>query len=85
MGTARGVAGILFDVAEGAAEAFSPLKAVLGAISAIYTNYEVSLRPPAQNPSLNNTSAGNRSRQKQDQDPLLSHSCAGGNLRSTCR
>ena len=84
MGTARGVAGILFDVAEGAAEALDPLKAVLGDMSTIYTNYEVSLRLPAQNSSLRNASTGNCSRQKQGQSPLPSHSCAGGNFRSTC-
>jgi len=46
--TALGVGGILFDVAEETAEAFGPLKAALGAISTIYENYEVRLRPFAQ-------------------------------------
>lgn len=45
-GTALGSTGILFNVAQGAAEAFSPLKAVLGVISAIRTNYEVRLLHP---------------------------------------
>jgi len=48
MNTALGVGGILFDVAQEAAEAFGPLKAALGAISTIYEKYEVRLRPFAQ-------------------------------------
>ena len=43
MNTALGVGGILSDVAIEAADAFGPLKATLGAISAIYAHYEVSL------------------------------------------
>ena len=43
MKTALGVGGILADVAIEAADAFGPLKAALGAISAIYANYEVPL------------------------------------------
>ena len=42
----------LFDVAMGAADAFSPLKATLGAISAVYTNYNVRLLPFVSNALL---------------------------------
>ena len=52
--TALGVLGIAFDVAVGASEAFTPLKAVLGVISAIYKNHEVRLPPFAPNPGLTN-------------------------------
>ena len=43
-----GGAAILFEVAKACSEAFVPLKAVLGAISVIYQNYEVRLQPFAQ-------------------------------------
>jgi hypothetical protein len=69
-----------FDVALGAAEAFSPLKAVLGVISAIYKNYEVRLRSFAQNTILMNPSTGNSRRQGKDPTPLLTHSYAGANF-----
>ena len=45
-GTTRGVAKIALNIAGGAAEAFSPLKAVLSVISTVYETYEVRLRPP---------------------------------------
>ena len=38
-------AGVFLDAAQEAVHTFAPLRAVLGAISAIYGNYEVSLRP----------------------------------------
>ena len=41
--TALGVGGILADVATEASDAFGPLKAALGVISAIYAKYEVPL------------------------------------------
>lgn len=41
-------AGVFFDAAQEAAYTFAPLKAVLGAITAIYRNYEVRLRSPTQ-------------------------------------
>ena len=41
--TALGGAAILFGVAKEAAEVFAPLKATLGAVYAIYKNYEVRL------------------------------------------
>lgn len=46
--TAIGGATIALDIASEAAESFGPLKAVLGVITAIYTNYEVRLKPPAR-------------------------------------
>lgn len=49
MKAALGGAGILFDVASAAAEAFGPLKATLSAISTIYEKYEVRLQSFAQN------------------------------------
>lgn len=44
MGVVRGAAAIVIDVALEAAQAFAPLRAVLGAISVMYRNYEVRLR-----------------------------------------
>ena len=46
-----GTAAIALDLAGDAAEAFGPLKAVLGIISTICTHYEVCSQPLAQNPS----------------------------------
>ena len=43
--TVLGAATIALDVASEAAEAFAPLKAVLGVISAVYTQYEVCSQP----------------------------------------
>ena len=42
--TALGVGGILLDIVVEASDAFGPLKATLGVISAIYESYEVCLR-----------------------------------------
>ena len=36
------------DVAKETADEFGPLKIILGAVSAGYTNHEVRSRPPAQ-------------------------------------
>lgn len=44
MQTALGVGAIVLDVAREVADTFGPLKAALGAITAIYENYEVRLR-----------------------------------------
>ena len=54
--------GLLSDSQE-AAEAFGPLRAVLGDMSAIYRNHEVRLRPPARI-LLMIASAGNDRRQE---------------------
>jgi len=45
---------ILVDVAKEDTHGFGPLKAILGAISGIYTDREVRLRPPVQSSSLTN-------------------------------
>jgi len=83
--TALGVGGILFDVAQEAAEAFGPLKAALGAISTIYEKYEVRLRPFTQNTFLTNPSAGNSCRQEKDPRPPLTYNCVGGDFRNTLK
>jgi len=49
---ALGAAPVLVDVAKENTYGFGPLEAILGAISAIYINHEVRLRPPVQNSSL---------------------------------
>ena len=41
MGSVLGTAAMALDVASEAAEAFGPLKAALGVISALYAQYEV--------------------------------------------
>ena len=46
-----GAAAIALDIASEAAEAFGPLKAVLGVISAVYAQYEVCSQPLSRNPS----------------------------------
>ena len=61
-----GGAAIPVDAAREAPEGFGPLKTVLGAISAVYTNYEVRSRPLAQNSSLTNQSAGKCCHQRQN-------------------
>jgi len=50
MDTILGAAAIALDITSEAAEAFGPLKAVLGVISAIYTQYEVCLRKVSKIP-----------------------------------
>ena len=51
MGTVLGTAVMTLDVASEAAEAFGPLKAALGVISAVYTQYEVRSQLHSQKPS----------------------------------
>ena len=63
---AVGTAGIALDVAKGAAEAFGPLKAVLEAVSALYSQYKVCLPPSIGNSLLKFSSSGNCRRQGQD-------------------
>jgi hypothetical protein len=82
MGTALGGATFLLDVAGEAAEAFGPLKAVLGVISTVYEKYEVRLRPGAQNTFLTDPFAGNSCCQAQDSRPLITHSCTGGGFQN---
>ena len=43
--TVLGAAPIVVDVAEESIGGFNPLKAVLGAIATVYTDYEVRLHP----------------------------------------
>ena len=83
MNTTLGVGRILFDVVQEAAEAFGPLKAALGTISAIYEKYEVCLRSFASDNFLTNPPAGNSYRPEKDPRPLLTHSCAGGDFQNT--
>ncbi|KAF9646214.1 hypothetical protein BDM02DRAFT_276880 [Thelephora ganbajun] len=54
------------DVPKEPTGGFSPLKIVLGTISAVYTHYKVRLQPSAQNSSLMNPPVENRRRRKQD-------------------
>ena len=54
------------DAAKEVTEGFGTLKVVLGSIPALYANFEVRLRPLAQNSSLTNASAGNRHHWKQN-------------------
>jgi len=63
MNTALGVGGILSDVAMEASEAFGPLKATLGVISAIYESYEVRLWSFTWNALLMNSCIGDSRRQ----------------------
>jgi len=72
-GPVLGGATILFDITKACAETFVPLKAVLGAISVVYQNYEVRLQPYAQNTSLTNSPAGNSCRQGKDSRPAFTH------------
>ena len=50
--SALGGAAMALDVASEAAEAFGPLKAVLGVITKVYTEYEVCSCPLSRNPFL---------------------------------
>jgi len=85
MDTARGVGGILLDVAMEASDAFGPLKATLGAISAIYASYEVWLPPFTHNAFLTRPWIGNSSRQGKGPEPQLTHSRTGDDIQSTFR
>ena len=71
------------DVATEAADAFGPLKATLGAISAIYANYEVCLQPFVGSTLLTDSCTGNSRRQGKDRKPQLTHNGAGDDIRST--
>ena len=74
---------VLGDAAVKATDGLSPLKTVLGAISAVYADSKVRLRPPVQNPSLTNPSAGNCRRRKQDRRPSLTYSRVGSPFHNT--
>ena len=83
--TALGVGGILADVAMEASDAFGPLKATLGVISAIYAKYEVPLRPFTRNKLLTDRCIGNSRCQGKNPKPQLTHSAAGANIQSAFR
>jgi len=85
MDTALGVGGILSDVAIEAADAFGPLKATLGAISAIYANYEVRLQSLTWNTLLTVSCIGDSSRRGKGPKPQLTHSATGDDIRNTFR
>ena len=79
----RGALGIVYDVAVGASEAFTPLKALLGVLSAIYKDHEVRLPPFGLSTVLTIPSTGNSRCQGEGPRPPLADSCTGGNFRST--
>jgi len=81
--TALGVGGILADVAMEASDAFGPLKATLGVISAIYESYEVRLRSFTWNTLLTDPCIGDSGRQRKSPNPQLTHSATGDDIRST--
>jgi len=83
--TALGVGGILSDVAIEAADAFGPLKATLGVISAVYANYEARLWSFTWNTFLTVSCIGNSSRQGKGPNTQLTHSATGDDIRSTFR
>ena len=85
MNTALGVGGILSDVAMEASDAFGPLKATLGVISAIYESYEVCLRSFTWNTLLTDLRIGDSSRQGRGPKPQLTHSATGEDIRNTFR
>ena len=85
MTTALGVGGILSDVAMEASDAFGPLKAALGVISAIYESYEVRPRSFMRNTLLTGPCIGDSCRQGKNPDARLTHSTTGADIRSTFR
>jgi len=85
MDTALGVGGILSDVAMEVADVFGPLKATLGAISAIYANYEVSLPSFTRNILLMDPCIGDSRRQGKNPKAQLTHNETGDDIRSAFR
>ena len=85
MDSILGVGGILSDVAMGASDTFGPLKAILGTISAIYTNYKVRLQPSTWNTLLTHPCIGDSRRQGESPKSQLTHSATGDDIRSTFR
>ena len=72
------------DAATEVTGGFGSLKAVLGAIPAVYSNREVRFRPPTQN-SLPNASAGIRRHRRQYRNPALTYRRTGDTLRNKSR
>ena len=66
------------DTSKGTTEGFGTLKVVLGSIPALYANFQVRLRPPAQNTSLTGASAGNDHRWKQNRKSSFRCGRTGG-------
>ena len=85
MDTALGVGGILSDVAMEASDAFGPLKATLGVISAIYESYEVRLQPFTLNTLLTDPCIGDSRRQGKNPKAQFTHNETGDDIRSTFR
>ena len=81
--TTLGALGIAYDVAVGASEASTPLKALLGVLSAIYKDHEVRLPPFGLSTVLKIPSTGNSRCQGEGRRPLLTDSCTGGYFRRT--
>ena len=73
------------DAAKGTTEGFGTLKVILGSIPALYANFEVRLRPPAQHNSLTNAFAGNHRRWKQNRRPSLAYSRIRGTFCNASR
>jgi len=83
--TTLGVGRILSDVVMEASDAFGPLKATLGVISAIYRSYEVRLRLMTQNTLLTDPCIGDSRRQGKNPKAQLAHSETGDDIRSNSR
>ena len=75
-----GGAEIALNVTLGAAEAFTPLKAVLATVSAVYSQYEVHLLLYAGGFILIHTYLGNRGCNRQDRSCPVARCCVGGDF-----
>jgi len=73
------------DVAMEASDAFGPLKATLGVISAIYESYEVRPRSFTRNTLLTDPCIGDSSRQGKNPKTRLTRNGTGDDIRSTFR
>ena len=83
--TTLGIGGIVVDIAMEASDAFGPLKAALGVISAIYGSYEVCLRFFTWNTLLTSPRIGDGRRQGKNPKAQLTHSETGNGIRSAFR
>ena len=72
-----GPAAISVDVMKGAADGFGPLKTILGAISAVYTDHKVCSEFSGQNSSVANPPVGRTCYWEQDQKPSLTSKHTG--------
>ena len=80
-----GGAEIALKVALGAAEAFTPLKAILATVSAVYDQYKVHLLLYAGGPLLTHTYLGNRRCHRQDRSCAVARCCVGGDFREALK